>query len=416
MGSNETPADQAFVLGVNYWPRRKAMYWWKDFDATEVDEEFSVLQSLQLQVVRIFLLWEDFQPRPEYVSEDALNNLRTVCGLASKHNLKLNVTFFTGHMSGPNWAPGWLLDASADVPTPNLRQLVSGGKVVESGYRNPYTDPVALEAERLLLRTVVSALKDHPAVWVWNLGNEPDLFAWAPDAATGQRWVREMRAFIGELDPTHEVGCGLHAGNLLADTGLRVDRVFAETDYAAMHAYPMYTSFVRHPLDPDYVPFTCALTTALSGKPTLMEEWGGCTTAPGTPSEVWEWTAYGRSRKQFMASEEDLAQYVEQVLPKLLEVGATGSILWCYADYSQELWDRPPCDESRHERFFGLVRPDGSLKPHAEVIKRFAGTKPTVQAPRRTVTLDISPETFYQDPASHTERLFRAYIEADSPE
>ena len=409
--STQQEKGQSFLLGVNYWPRRKAMYWWKDFDAAEVDEEFGVLESLHLDVVRIFLLWEDFQPAPDRVSETSLANLRTVCDLAAQHQLKLNITFFTGHMSGPNWAPGWLLDASAEVPTPNVRQLVSGGKVVESGYRNPYTDPLALDAERLLLRTVVSALKDHPAVWVWNLGNEPDLFAWAPNADTGRGWVKEMSALIREIDPKHEVGCGLHTGNLFADTGLRVDGVFVETDYAAMHAYPMYTSFVRHPLDPDFVPFTCALTTALSGKPTLMEEWGGCTAAPGTPSEVWRWTAYGRAREQFMASEEDLADYIEAVLPKLLEVGATGSLLWCYADYSQDLWDRPPCDESRHERFFGLVRPDGSLKPHAEVIKQFAQTQPTVQAARRSVTLDLSPETFYQDPAAHTERLFLAYLE-----
>ncbi len=323
----EGSAEQPFLLGVNYWPRRKAMYWWKDFSAAEVDEEFAILESLHLQVVRIFLLWEDFQPEPGRVSEEALNHLRTVCDVAAKHHLKLNITFFTGHMSGPNWAPGWLLDASREVPTPNLRQLVSGGRVVQSGYQNPYTDPVALDAARLLLRTVVSALKDHPAVWVWNLGNEPDLFAWAPDAATGQRWAKEMSEIIRELDPVHEVGCGLHTGNLLADTGLRVDQIFAETDYAAMHAYPMYTPFVRHPLDPDFVPFTCALTSALSGKPTLMEEWGGCTTAPGTPSEIWEWTAYGRPKEQFMASEEDLVRYVEEVLPKLLEVGATGSLL-----------------------------------------------------------------------------------------
>ncbi len=381
----DTPTHQEtshpFLLGVNYWPMHKAMYWWKDFDAAEVDEEFGVIESLHLNAVCIFLLWEDFQPASDHVSKTALTNLRTVCDLPAQHHLKLNITLFTGHMRGPNWAPAWLLDASDEkIPTPYLRQLVSDGKVVKSGYRNPYTDPLILDAERLLLRTVVSALKDHPTVWVWNLGNEPNLFAWAPDANTGQGWVREMSAMIRELDPVHEVGCGcgLHTGNLFADTGLRVDGVFAETDYAAMHAYPMYTSFVRQPLDPDFVPFTCALTAALSGKPTLIEEWGGCTTTPGNPSEIWNWTAYDRTREQFMASEEDLADYIESVLPKLLEVGATGSLLWCYADYSQDLWNRPPCDESRHERFFGLVRPDGSLKPHAEVIKRFAQTQPAV--------------------------------------
>ena len=31
--------SEKFTLGVNYWPRRKAMYWWSNFDAGEVREE-----------------------------------------------------------------------------------------------------------------------------------------------------------------------------------------------------------------------------------------------------------------------------------------------------------------------------------------------------------------------------------------
>ena len=175
--------------------------------------------------------------------------------------------------------------------------------------------------------------------------------------------------------------CGLHGASLTENNGLRIDQVYAETDVAVMHSYPMYTAVARQPLDPDFVPFTCALVSALCGKPTLMEEWGGCTIGPGQPSETWDWVSYGKQKKQFMASEEDLAAFVGAVLPKLVEVGATGAMLWCYADYIEALWDKPPCDEARHERFFGLVRPDGSLKPHAEVIKRFAQTNPVVIAP-----------------------------------
>ena len=150
--------------------------------------------------------------------------------------------------------------------------------------------------------------------------------------------------------------------------GFRPNDVFAETDVAVMHGYPMYADWARGPLDPDFVPFLCALTTALCGKPTLMEEFGGCTEAPGRPSSVWRWRPYGQARDQFMASEEDLAAYLEMVLPRLVEVGALGAMIWCFADYAPELHGRPPCDENRHERFFGLVRPDGSVKPHAEVL------------------------------------------------
>ena len=402
-------SSQPFVLGVNYWPRHKAMYWWSDFDAAEVREEFAVIRDLGMRLVRIFLLWDDWQPTPDTVNTDALTNLGTVLDVAAEMGLKLDITFFTGHMSGPNWSPGWLLEPGAPLP-PRVRQLVSGGQVVNCGYRNPYTDPTALSAAELLLRAVVGRYHDHSAVGIWNLGNEPDLFAWPPDPATGREWVRRMTGLIREIDPVHPVTCGLHMDSIVQDNHLRIHDVFGEVDFAVMHSYPMYTPWARGPLDPDFVPFTCALTAALSGKPVLMEEFGGCTNTPGQPSDMWEWTAYGEPRTQFMASEEALAEYLELVLPRLVEVGATGAVLWCFADYVPGLWDRPPCEESVHERFFGLVRPDGSLKPHAEVIRRFAATNPVVRPSARTVELDVSPEEYYADPAGHVVRLYEKYL------
>src|SRR5262249_3980982 len=195
--------------------------------------------------------------------------------------------------------------------------------VVESGYRDYFTDDTARAAQRLQLQTVVSALRDHPAIWMWNLGNEPDLFARAPTWEIGREWVREMVELIKSIDPNHPVTVGLHVASLNSKVALRVDDVYAETDVAVMHSYPMYTNFTRSPLDPDFVPYTCALTTALCGKPTLMEEFGGPTAAPGQDSYVWEWTAYGQPRLQFMASEEEFGEYMAAVMPKLVEVGAT---------------------------------------------------------------------------------------------
>lgn len=401
--------SEPFLLGVNYWPRQKAMYWWSDFDAGEVRDEFAVIADLGLKIVRPFLLWDDWQRTPDTVSKECLDNLGVVLDAAEANGLGLDLTFFTGHMSGPNWAPGWMLEGA---PHPWVRQLVSGGKPVDSGYRNYFVDDELRQAQRLLLRTVVSAYKDHPAIWMWNLGNEPDLFAFAPDRETGRAWVREMVDLIKSIDPAHNVTCGLHVASLNSSVPLRIDDTFDICDVAVMHSYPMYTHFVRHPLDPDFVPYTCALTTALCGKPTLMEEFGGCTVAPGEPSQTWEWEGYGRHQTQFMASEEDLAQYIAEVLPRLVEVGATGAMVWCYADYIEALWDKPPCSGSRHERHFGLVRPDGTLKPHAQVLKDFAATNPTVQPATRTVELDVTPDEYYADPATHYPRLYQKYIGA----
>lgn len=407
---------EKFILGVNYWPRRKAMYWWSQFEAAEVDDDFSKMRALGLDVARIFLLWDDFQPDPASVDTAALTNLVTVADLAAKHSLGLDVTFFTGHMSGPNWSPRWLLAEREGFSSPYfgfVRQLLSQGKIVPQGnYRNMFSDPQALEAERLLIKTVVGALKAHPGVWMWNLGNEPDLFAWPESAAQGRAWVREMTALIRGIDPQTPVTIGLHGADVEMDTGLRASEVFAETDVPVMHAYPMYTSWARGPLDPDHVPFMTALTAHLAGKPALMEEFGGCTNLPGLPSETWAWNAYGMDRTQFMASEEDFAEYIRQVLPNLQAAGARGAMLWCFADYIEALWEVPPCSESRHERHFGLLRPDGSLKPHAEVIRQFAATRPTVKPiPEYAQFPGLNVDQYYEARQYEAlETLFQEYL------
>ena len=140
-------AADSFRLGVNYWPRRKAMYWWPEFDRGEVAEEFDVMASPGISVVRVFLLWDDWQPSSDSVSSERLRDLGVVLDLAAERDLGLDITFFTGHMSGPNWSPGWLLDATRGYPSPHVRQVVSGGRVVDTGYRNMFHHQVALDAE-----------------------------------------------------------------------------------------------------------------------------------------------------------------------------------------------------------------------------------------------------------------------------
>jgi endo-1,4-beta-mannosidase len=400
---------QPFPIGVNYWPRRKAMYWWKDFERDEVAEEFDHIAGLGLRLVRIFLLWEDFQPTPGTVSAEALAHLQAVCDLAAERDLGLDVTFFTGHMSGPNWAPAWLL--GGDEPVSGGRQVISGADLDAGPYRNPYVDPVALDAAERHVREVVGRLAGHPGVWCWNLGNEPDNFALPPTDEAGASWARRLFAAVAELDLERHRTVGLHSPSLSTRNQLRADQVFEAADFAVMHAYPIYANFGGDPLDPDVVPFATALTAALSGRPTMMEEFGACTAPPGSGTVEWRWSARGRTWTQVMLGEETLAQHLAEVLPRLVEVGSAGAMVWCYADYHESLWDRPPCDVQRHERHFGLVRPDGSLKPHAEVLRDFIAGGPLIGEPSARARIEVDGAAYYADPASALPPLFEAFKE-----
>jgi endo-1,4-beta-mannosidase len=399
-----------FLMGINYWPRKKAMYWWEYFDAAEVRDEFSQIADLGLTHVRFFLLWESFQPSPGRVSSTALRDLRKVCDIAADLRLKLQPTFFTGHMSGPNWAPDWML---SKIPT------TAGQRPVVGLYRrtgsptqiyNAYTEPFLIEAEDLQLRTVCGELKDHPAIWAWSLGNEPDLFCKPPDAATGAKWVADRVATIKAADPNHPALIGLHTASIDYDIGLRVDQIARVTDISVMHGYSIYHPLARKPLDPDYVPFTCGLTAAIAGRPILYEEFGVNTQSPDAPS-LWTQLPMedGSQLRTFFSAESEAAEYYAGVLPRLHRMGALGAFCWCFPDYDPSLWDKPPCNRYLHERFFGLWRADGTLKPMGKVVADFIKTQPKMRAAEKVVTLPVSVDEYYKDPAGYQRGMYERF-------
>ncbi len=407
MTSSAFSIGSPFILGVNYWPRELAMGVWSgEVPDAELElifrRDLAEMRELGLTVARIFLLWEALQPTPERVDGAALARVVRFCDLAHEAGVGVDLTFFTGHMSGPNWAPPWLLDATV---APGPLPVVSGATYGARGYRNLFHDPLALGASALLVDEVLARLAGHPGIACWNLGNEPDLFAKPHSSADGRAWCARLAEQIHARDE-RPVTMGLHVASLESDMGLRVDQVFAPLAFATMHAYPMYSGWSKGPLDPEFVPFTVQLTAELSGKPALMEEFGGSTLPPGEKSRTNRWTdTRGQEHVQFQASEEDFAAYIEAVLPRLVSRGSLGAMLWCWADYVSALFDRPPCSDFRHERSFGITRQDGSLKPHAEVIRAFAKKGHQVQAAARRL-LDVSPDEFYRAPLEHLRRLY----------
>ena len=152
---------------------------------------------------------------------------------------------------------------------------------------------------------------------------------------------------------------------------MRIDDLASVLDEDCMHAYPLYCDVARSFLDPELVPFACALTAELagSGRAPLMHEFGICTAPAGRGGITIRDDFLGRSLDQYLASEEEGARYYQQVLERLAATGAAGAYAWCYGDYDPALFDRAPFDTAIRERSFGLVRADGSEKPAAEVVR-----------------------------------------------
>ncbi|MGB4504735.1 MAG: beta-galactosidase [Syntrophaceticus sp.] len=386
-----------FPLGVNYWPAGKAMYWWQHFEAAEVEDDFCKLADAGFQVVRIFLTWEDFQPTPSRVSTRCLNNLVAAADLADGCKIMIQPTFFCGHMSGVNWMPDWMLDGPAQGRFP----VMSGGSLSHRQIRNFYSDQETIKAQKLLCREVAEALRGHPALWAYDLGNESSNCVVPQDRQAARDWLAAM---VGELKMVSDtpVTIGLHAEDLEEDRKLGPADAAAFCDFLCMHGYPFYLDWVEHPLDVDVLPFLGLITGWLGGKRVLFQEFG-------VSDQILQQECSGDL-------EEAGAFYYQRALHLLEAAGMWGAFAWCYSDYQEHLFEKPPFKENPHERYFGLYKADGSPKKavgvfrdFAEEIKDTADSNGVCAAGALSWLQGEDPERFYENPLIELKRLYRCY-------
>jgi endo-1,4-beta-mannosidase len=384
-----------FELGINYWPRRRAMYMWREFDLAEVREEMAQIADIGFEVVRMFALTEDFLPAPMTVDRTMVERLVDVAGAAKDAGLRVVPTLIVINMSGRFWWPAWMLDSDG-IPG------------------DLYADPI-LESQALLAATCARALAGDDSIRAFDLTNEIDDAQQPASREAGKLWASTIANAIRREAPGVPIQIGVHLPSLTAQNRLRVDDVAAIADEDLMHAYPLYSEVARSFLDPELVPFSCALTYALAGseRPVLMQEFGLCTAPRGEPGQTIIDDFLGQPLSQSLASEDEAAHYYDAVLQRLLRTGAAGAYAWCYGDYDSRLFDRPPIATAVRERTFGLVRADGSEKPAADVWRSFRKRRDAGVLPpggEFPQTLDVSAEEYHRAPAENFARLYARWL------
>ena len=374
------------------------MWMWRDFDLGEVRDDFAQIADIGFDVVRVFALAPDFLPAALCVSSMMVDRLVEVARAARDAGLKTVPTLIVLNMSGSIWWPGWMLDAA--------------GRPADL-----FADPTLLRSQALLVESCASALAGDSSVRAFDLSNEIDDAQRPPSRHSGWLWASLLANTVRRAAPGIPIQVGAHLPSITTQNNLRIDDIASVADEDIMHAYPLYYDGARSFLDPELVPFSCALTAALSGsgRRALMQEFGLCTAPPGAGGHTITDDFLGEPRPQYLASEEEGAVYYEGVLERLVATGAAGAYAWCYGDYDARLFDRPPLSHAIRERTFGLVRADGSEKPAAGVFRRLRDRRDAghlVMQPVAAV-LDVSVDEYYDAPASHFARLYTRWL---SPE
>ena len=366
-----------FVCGVNYWPRETGVHMWKEWDAKSIDVEFRQMAGLSLNACRVFLLWEDFQPAPDVISEEAMAKFSELVEISRAHGVGLIPTFFTGHMSGENW----------DVPW-------------RSG-RDPYEDPFMLRAQVRLVREFARRYKDEKAILFWDLSNEPDIFVKPKSVDAAWLWTHLLYRELKTYDPDRLVTLGIHATSLFWSGPFRIGDVAEANDILCMHPYSLYTELCPEPLDSlrstYFVPYACRFTEGMGGKKVILEEFGSTTQ---------------------MVAEEVEARFHSAALYSALANGVIGALAWCFGDFVEQ--DRLPYDSTPYEVGFGITTTDGKVKKKGLVLSEFAKTVQNARmselSPVQAQAAIVIPRKYYDNldpentPTRNAAVLFASFI------
>jgi endo-1,4-beta-mannosidase len=388
---SKVPGMARFLSGVNYWPRRTAMYWWQRFDLGELRDDLAHMRALGFDLVRFFVMWDAFAPSADSVDADAMRRFEQVMDAVAHAHLLAMPTLFCGHMSGVNWLPRWTLDPQR--PHGRFR-TIAGGTTSPYGIGDFYAGDALVAAQVLLARALGERARGNPALYAWDLGNE---FSNLRAPKTPQEAARWSAVLTQALLDTSGRGCtaGTHGEDVMNDRNLRPSSLARPWAFATMHGYPVYSEFARGRSDPEVVPFYDALIASFSGKPVFFTEFGN----PECPPGKNDIDGMG------CLDEGAMAAYARAVLERLARRGAIGALWWCWADYVEELAQLPPFDRAPHELHFGIVRADGSEKPVARALAEFAREYRTVaQSPP-----PIADETAFY--ASLPQGIFHRYRE-----
>lgn len=395
---------EPFLLGVNYWPARTAMAWWHAFDPAEFADDCARIASLGMRVVRYFLMWEDVQPQPDRLDERVLAHADRVLDVCAEHGLLAMPTLFTGHMSGVNWLPRWVLDARR--PAGRFR-TIAGAAEQHCGSGDFYADPHVLHAQVRCAAHVAQRWRGHPALWAFDLGNEFSNLREPAHPHDAAAWSARLCEALAPANVM--LTGGLHGEDLERDRGIRPSSISTPWQLATMHGYAVYSRWSRGRRDTAAVPFLGAVMRALQGgKPLLFSEWGGPQCPPGTRSPG-EYVAVDQAPSDLYAcyTEEELADYALGALERLHREGAVGALYWCWSDYDPALAKQPPFDRAPWELRFGLYDARAEPKQIALRLRSFARSAPTIQPP---LDVQVDEVAWFADPARALPEAYARYL------
>lgn len=206
-------------VGVNYWPGSSGTLLWSEhYPRDEIRHDFETLKSSGLNTVRIFVVWESFEPTPAVYNQTQLDNLRDMVGLAKEFGLTVDVSTFVGWMSGHRFWPTW------------------------KNNRNLYTDAFMINRSKEFAYTIASTVCVHVShLLAMEYGNEMNCCTDPAPTADIISWTQLIYDTFNKGCPGVPVVPGTDENTIIGDTnwplGGPTGRIAG--DVLNLHPYPV---------------------------------------------------------------------------------------------------------------------------------------------------------------------------------
>jgi len=229
------------IKGINYYPQKYPWQkMWEKYDKIDFSKDFQAIRDLDFNTIRIFVPYNHFGQANVY--EEELKKLVEVMDLAGQHHLKVVVTLFD-----------FFLDYDISFWTLADRHV----------------------------ETIITRLKEHPALLAWDIKNEPDLDYKNIGESTVNQWLDFMIKRVRGYDKNGLITIGWSQPEYMY-------HLQSELDFLSFHFY-------RDPIE-----LSSFLEKNKFDKPLFLGE-----TGKHTFSKWWF---------PFSKSQEDQYNYYEQVL------------------------------------------------------------------------------------------------------
>lgn len=397
-GFIDPASNQRFIpFGTNYFDPHTgwAPKLWRQFDPNRVTEHFQIMSDLGVNCARVFLTAATFQPEVDTVDEESLKKLDAMIAIARRAGIRLILT-------GPDHWEG--------LPS----------------YWRPdrFAGEQALKALETFWQTLGRRYRGEPAIFAWDLLNEPHLpwfvEAWRPkwnqwletkygnreglraawthtlgeqeswghiavpenEASQGNprlldwqlfrehladRWVRRQVEAIRKADPTHMVTVGnIQWGYPLVRRGN--PNLYSAFNPRRQARWLDYVTIHFYPL---------------LGRPfESQENWDRnlaylqsvlayCHVGKPVVLGEFGWYGGGAPRGQPPLTEDDQARWIVAEIEASRPV-AGGWLSWPFADSP---------DSTDMSKYGGLVRSDMTRKPWGDTFRAYASRLPTLPQP-----------------------------------